>query len=109
MVGTLVVLRRIPRLFSAAHPHQHFGDGLRSFPIDDHGQQFAIDIHCPEPGVAVFADFYHDAHPSRLARALSSSHIMVAVCWFMVSFVGSLAVLPGVRVAAGGGELEKAL
>jgi hypothetical protein len=54
----------------------------RAFPIDDHGQQLAIHIHGPEPGVAVFADFDHDAHPSRLARALSLSN-------FMVSFVAS--------------------
>ena len=35
-------------------------------------EQFAIDIHGPEPGVAVFADFDHASQPSLLARALRS-------------------------------------
>jgi len=91
------------------YPYQHVGDGPRAFPIDDHGQQLVIDIHGPEPGVAVFADLDHDVHPSRLARALCSSHIMVSVCWFMVSLVGSLAAVPGVRDAAGVNEVGNAL
>ena len=70
-VGAAGGLRGITGLLSAAHPHQHVGDGDRSFPIDDHGQQLAIHIHGPMARLAVFADFDHD-HASLLARAFNS-------------------------------------
>ena len=73
-------LRGILRLLSPAHSQKEVGDGHRAFPIDDYGQQPAIDVHDLEPGLAVFADFDHDAHPSRLARAFSSLHRPLRIC-----------------------------
>jgi hypothetical protein len=66
-------LRRTTRRLPSTSGEDQVGNSLCPLPIDNHGKQFAIDIHGPEPGAAVFAHFDHDALPSALARIWSVS------------------------------------
>ncbi len=84
MIPSSSLLRGIPGLLSAAHPHQHVGDGHRTFPIDGDGEKFAVHVDRPEAGRSgIRADFYHDSHPLPFGRALSC----IPVSWYL--FVAS--------------------
>jgi hypothetical protein len=52
--------------------HEQVGDTPCAFPIDNHREQFAIDIHASEPDLAVFAHFDPASQASHLARAFRS-------------------------------------
>jgi hypothetical protein len=69
-------LRGIGGLLWLVRFHEQVGDSPCAFPIDNHREQFAIDIHVSEPDLAVFAHFDPASQASHLARILRSRSAM---------------------------------